>query len=127
MEVERQGAADLVIQDGEIEPQQVNGGANSDSDDPSDTNNNPSPNNKEAGSVIIVDGRITKKAKRRIRRNSGKETNNYTTRDDGSVCVSPRDKNMRKSRAGRGRGLPKKGENDHDDGQPCFTDMISLR
>ena len=114
MEVERQGAAkDLVIQDGEIEPLQVNG-ADSDSDDAADTNNNPSPNDKESGSEVVgVDGRITRKAKRRLRRNSGKDsstTSHGGTSGNGVVCVSPRDKNMRKSRSGRGRGLPKKGE-----------------
>ncbi|XP_072039315.1 programmed cell death protein 4-like [Amphiura filiformis] len=107
MEVERQSAAaDLVIQDGEIEPLQVNG-ADSDPDDLADTNNNPSPNDKESGAgVVIVDGRITRKAKRRLRRNSGKDSKESTS---GVVSVPQQDKNSRKSRAGRGRGLPKKG------------------
>lgn len=117
MEVGRQvGAGDRVIQD-EIDPLEVNG-AESDfsEDDQDDTNNNPE---KGTDSPAGVNDRVTLKAKRRKRRNSGKDSSNHSHHPVASVngvtgqlvSLSPRDKekNQRKSRAGRGRGLPKKG------------------
>ncbi|XP_070540816.1 programmed cell death protein 4-like [Ptychodera flava] len=56
----------------------------------------------------IEDGRLKRKAKRRIKRSPGKEMQQVSV-INGTVQVPRGSKNMRKSRMGRGRGLPKKG------------------
>lgn len=81
------------------------------SDDDADTNNNPSGEgdglNGGPGSAP-PEGRITRKAKRRLRKSPSKEMPSPAP-VNGMVTVAQREKNLRKSRSGRGRGLPKKG------------------
>ena len=79
------------------------------SSDEADTNNNPSGegDGMNGGPISAIEGRITRKAKRRLRKSPSKETPPVPM--NGMVTVSQREKNLRKSRSGRGRGLPKKG------------------
>ncbi|XP_022091848.1 programmed cell death protein 4-like [Acanthaster planci] len=96
MEVDAQ-VVDFVEQNGDL------------SNDDADTNNNPSGegDGMNGGPLSALEGRITRKAKRRLRKSPSKETPPVPM--NGVVAVSQREKNMRKSRSGRGRGLPKKG------------------
>ena len=101
MEVDAQAIESYVEQNGEVS-----------SDDEADTNNNPSGEGDgiNGGPVSALEGRITRKAKRRLRKSPSKEILPVI---NGIVTVPQREKNMRKSRGGRGRGLPKKGKVGH--------------
>ncbi|XP_071792810.1 programmed cell death protein 4-like [Asterias amurensis] len=97
MEVDAQPNVNFVEQNGDV------------SSDEADTNNNPSGegDGMNGGPISALDGRITRKAKRRLRKSPSKELLPVVL--NGLVTVPQKEKNMRKSRAGRGRGLPKKG------------------
>ncbi|XP_077992297.1 programmed cell death protein 4-like isoform X2 [Glandiceps talaboti] len=68
-------------------------------------NNNIVVGGVEIDTGKFEDGRIKRKAKRRIKRSPSQEMQQI----NGTVQVTRGSKNMRKSRMGKGRGLPKKG------------------
>ncbi|XP_038070603.1 programmed cell death protein 4-like [Patiria miniata] len=97
MEVDAPQVVDFVEQNGDV------------SSDEADGNNNPSAEGDgvNGGPISALEGRITRKAKRRLRKSPSKE--NPPVLINGLVTVPQKEKNLRKSRSGRGRGLPKKG------------------
>ncbi|XP_072178035.1 programmed cell death protein 4-like [Diadema setosum] len=92
---------------------QENGDFVNDRDD-GDSNNNPGAltNGTTLASDTAIEGRITKKAKRRLKRSPSKETP-ILPADHSTTNVALnnvlKDRRDRKSRSGKGRGLPKKG------------------
>merc|ERR1712198_19743 len=93
---------------------QKNGDFTSDGD-VGDSNNNPGAitNGTVLASDTAIEGRITKKAKRRLKRSPSKEyptlPDTNTSNFNNGVPLNLKDRRDRKSRSGRGRGLPKKG------------------
>ncbi|XP_071946736.1 programmed cell death protein 4-like [Antedon mediterranea] len=68
------------------------------------TNNNKLSNNELIPSESPVQARVTRKAKRRLKHSPSKDSGPIVGPD-----IFTKEKNSRKSRSGRGRGLPKKG------------------
>lgn len=82
--------------------------------DEGDSNNNPGAMTNGSGlaSDTAIEGRITKKAKRRLKRSPSKEYPVVSlSLPDPSLTVlgNSKERRDRKSRSGKGRGLPKKG------------------
>ena len=116
MEVDAQPSVNFVEQNGDVSSDEAEPNVNfveqngDVSSDEADTNNNTSGegDGMNGGPTSALDGRITRKAKRRLRKSPSKELPPVVL--NGLVTVPQKEKNMRKSRAGRGRGLPKKGK-----------------
>lgn len=85
------------------------------SDDEGDSNNNPGAmvNGTGLASDTALEGRITKKAKRRLKRSPSKEypvvSSSLSDANVLSLGNNASARRDRKSRSGKGRGLPKKG------------------